>query len=258
MTNFEYYLKTYKPLGHQKPLGNNGLMKHMERFRKMINVALKNEWLDKDPFRAYKLKFNRYERGYLTETELKKIEEKDFKINRLQAVKDLFIFSCYTGLAYIDTLALTKQHIVQGIDEGSWLITHRKKTHTPVKIPLLPKALFIIEKYSNNPKCLAEGSLLPNMSNQKLNSYLKEMADVCGIEKNLTFHLARHTFATTVTLSNGVPIESVSKMLGHTKISTTQVYAKVIERKLSDDMILLRQKLDYKDNNKKLDQPSIS
>ena len=109
----------------------------------------------------------------------------------------------------------------------------------------------IIEKYRNNPKCISEGSLLPNMSNQKLNGYLKEMADVCGIEKNLTFHTARHTFATTVTLSNGVPIESVSKMLGHTKISTTQVYAKVIERKLSDDMILLRQKLDDKENSKK-------
>ena len=249
--DFEYYLKTYKPVDHQKPLGNNGLMKHMERFRKMINVALKNEWLEKDPFRAYKLKFTRFERGYLTETELKVIEGKDFKIDRLQTVKDLFIFSCYTGLAYIDTVSLTQQNIVEGIDQDAWLVTQRIKTSTPVKIPLLPKAMSIIEKYRNNLKCISEGSLLPNMSNQKLNGYLKEMADICGIEKNLTFHLARHTFATTITLSNGVPIESVSKMLGHTKISTTQVYAKVIERKLSDDMILLRQKLDDKENSKK-------
>ena len=119
----------------------------------------------------------------------------------------------------------------------------KNKDKYDCKKTLLPKALSIIEKYRNNPKCISEGSLLPNMSNQKLNGYLKEMADVCGIEKNLTFHLARHTFTTTVALSNEVPSESVSIMLGHTKISTTQVYTKVIERKLSDDMILLRQKL---------------
>ena len=246
ITDFEYYLKTYKSLDHQKPLGNNGLMKHMERFRKMINVALKNEWMEKDPFRAYKFRFTKYERGYLTATELEELERKEFKIERLQAVKDLFIFSCYTGLAYIDAMALTNSNIMKGIDMESWLITRRLKTSTPVKIPLLPKALEIIEKYRNNPKCISEGSLFPNISNQRLNGYLKEMGDICGIEKNLAFHLARHTFATTITLSNGVPIESVSKMLGHTKITTTQVYAKVIERKLSDDMLILKQKLSDK------------
>ena len=243
VTDFEYYLKTYKPLDHQKSLHNNGVMKHMERFRKMINVALKNEWMEKDPFKAYKLKFTRFERGYLTEDELKQLETKEYKIERLQTVNDLFIFSCYTGLSYIDAVTLTPANIMKGIDMEAWLITQRLKTNTPVKVPLLPKAIEIIEKYRDNPKCIAEHSLLPRMSNQKLNSYLKEMADVCGIQKNLTFHLARHTFATTVTLSNGVPIESVSKMLGHTKITTTQVYAKVIERKLSDDMRLLKQKL---------------
>ena len=243
VTDFEYYLKTYKPLDHQKRLGNNGVMKHMERFRKMINVALKNEWMEKDSFKAYKLKLTRYERGYLTEEELKIIESKEFKIERLQIVKDLFVFSCYTGLAYIDAVTLTPANVVKGIDMEYWLITQRLKTKTQVKVPLLPEAIAIIEKYHYNPKCIADGSLLPVMSNQRLNGYLKEIADLCGIEKNLTFHLARHTFATTVTLSNGVPIESVSKMLGHTKISTTQVYAKVIERKLSDDMLLLREKL---------------
>ena len=246
VTDFEYYLKTYKPLDHQKPLGNNGLMKHMERFRKMINVALKNEWIDKDPFRAYKFKFTKYERGYLTADELHDLEKKEFKIERLQTVKDFFIFSCYTGLAYIDAIALTPSNIVKGIDMEAWIMTCRLKTSTPVKIPLLPIALEIIEKYRDNPKCIAEGSLFPNISNQRLNGYLKEMADICGIDKNLTFHLARHTFATTVTLSNGVPIESVSKMLGHTKITTTQVYAKVIERKLSDDMLILKQRLSNK------------
>src|SRR4051812_2765994 len=123
------------------------------------------------------------------------------------------------------------------------LITHRQKTGTSVKIPLLPKAKDLIEKYRNNPKSLADGTLFPKISNQRLNGYLKEMADLCAIDKNLTFHLARHTFATTVTLSNGVPIESVSKMLGHTKITTTQIYAKVVERKISADMMMLEKKL---------------
>ncbi len=246
VTSFEYYLKSFNPLDHHKPLGNNGVMKHMERFRKMINVALKNEWMEKDPFRAYKLKFNKYERGYLTAEELEQLENKHFIIERLQYVKNLFIFSCYTGLAYTDTINLTTLNLVRGIDNEMWLITQRQKTGTSVKIPLLPKAIEILNIYRTNIKSLAEGSLFPKISNQRLNGYLKEMADVCGIEKNLTFHLARHTFATTVTLSNGVPIESVSKMLGHTKISTTQVYAKVIERKLSDDMQQLKQKLSGK------------
>ncbi len=163
VTDFEYYLKTYKPLDHQKPLRNNGVMKHMERFRKMINVALKNEWMEKDPFKAYKLKFVKFERGYLTEFELEALEQKEFKIERLQIVKDLFIFSCYTGLAYIDTVTLTPENIIKGIDSEAWLMTQRTKTKTPVKVPLLPKATEIIEKYRNNPKCLAEGSLLPQL-----------------------------------------------------------------------------------------------
>jgi site-specific recombinase XerD len=249
VTEFEYFLKSFKPLDHHKALSNNGVMKHMERFRKMINVALKNEWLEKDPFKAYKLKFTKYERGYLTAKELERIERKDFEFERLQYVKDLFIFSCYTGLAYTDAMKLTPANFIRGIDGDYWLTTQRQKTGTAVKIPLLPKAKEIIEKYKNNPKSLNDGTLFPNISNQRLNGYLKEMADVCKIDKNLTFHLARHTFATTVTLSNGVPIESVSKMLGHTKITTTQVYAKVIESKLSDDMKLLKQKLNNKEHN---------
>jgi len=250
VTDFEYFLKTYKPVDHQKKLGNNGVMKHMERFRKMMNVALKNEWLEKDPFKAYKLRFNKFERGYLTEKELLILENKKYTIERLETVLDLFIFSCYTGLSYIDAVNLKPTNIFKGIDHQDWIITQRTKTSTSVKVPLLPKAVELIKKYSSNIKCLSEGTLLPKMSNQKLNGYLKEIADQCGIEKNVTFHLARHTFATTVTLGNGVPIESVSKMLGHTKISTTQVYAKVIERKLGDDMQLLKQKLfKKKDNN---------
>jgi site-specific recombinase XerD len=246
ITGFEYFLKTSKPKKGQKQLRNNGMMKHMERFRKMINVALKNEWIEKDPFKAYKLKFNKYERGYLSYEELTILEKYNFNIERLEVVRDLFIFSCYTGVAYSDVFALNKNNVVKGMDNEMWLITRRTKTGTPVKVPLLPKATSIIEKYGEHPKCVAEDSLLPKISNQKLNDYLKEIAVICRIQKNLTFHLARHTFATTITLSNGVPIEPVSKMLSHTKISTTQVYAKVIEQKLSDDMFLLKKRLQEK------------
>lgn len=243
ITDFEYFLRTHQPIDHHRPIANNGVMKHIERLRKMINLAVRMEWLDKDPFAKYKQKFEKVSRGFLTQEELVRIEDLDPKIPRLRAVRDLFVFSCYSGLAYIDVVQLTTQNLTRGIDGEQWLITCRQKTKNPVRIPLLPKALEIIQGYNAHPRAVAAGKLFPFISNQKLNSYLKEIADLCGIEKNMTFHLARHTFATTVTLTNGVPIESVSKMLGHSKITTTQIYAKVIERKLSEDMRILREKL---------------
>jgi site-specific recombinase XerD len=243
IAHFEYYLRNYKPLDHHKPLGNNGVMKHIERFRKMINMAVRMEWVNKDPFAKYKQKFDKVNREFLSKEELAKIENRELSVVRLQWVRDLFVFSCYTGLAYIDTMRLSPANITIGIDSEYWLITKRQKTSNPVRVPLLPKALQIIDKYKGHPRALTEGTLFPVISNQKLNSYLKEIADLCGIHKNLTFHLARHTFATTIMLTNGVPIESVSKMLGHSKITTTQVYAKVIEQKLSVDMKTLKEKL---------------
>jgi site-specific recombinase XerD len=201
------------------------------------------EWVNKDPFAKYKQKFDKVNREFLSKEELAKIENRELSVVRLQWVRDLFVFSCYTGLAYIDTMRLSPANITIGIDSEYWLITKRQKTSNPVRVPLLPKALQIIDKYKGHPRALTEGTLFPVISNQKLNSYLKEIADLCGIHKNLTFHLARHTFATTIMLTNGVPIESVSKMLGHSKITTTQVYAKVIEQKLSVDMKTLKEKL---------------
>src|SRR5690606_3279109 len=171
---------------------------------------------------------------------------------RIQYAKDLFVFSCYTGMAYIDVMQLTPDNIILGIDGNYWIKTIREKTNTSVNIPILPKAAYIIEQYRNSPRSLAKGSLFPMISNQKLNSYLKEVADLCGLKKNLTFHLARHTFATSVTLSNGVPIETVSKMLGHTTIRTTQIYAKVVEQKVSQDMSALQEKLEI--NSKKTEK----
>ena len=240
---FEKYLRAHKPTDHQKPMGNNTVMKHIERFRKMITLAYKLEWIDRDPFINFQSKFEKVERGFLTELELFEIEEKYFSIERLQLVKDLFIFACYTGLSYIDVVNLTENDINYGIDGELWIIMKREKTNNPLRIPILPKALELIKKYDGNLKSKANGTIFPKLSNQKLNAYLKEIADLCEIRKNLTFHLARHTFATTVTLSNGVPIETVSKLLGHSRISTTQIYAKVIERKVSNDMRNLKIKL---------------
>lgn len=243
VVGYQKFMKERTPLLPKKPCGQNTVMKHIERLRKVVNLAIKNEWLDRDPFMKFQPSFIRNDRQFLTADELAAIEARDYSIVRLQHAKDLFVFSCYTGLAYIDAFNLTPQNLSIGIDGEYWITTCRKKTDQPVRIPILPKAMAIIEKYKTHPFVIAKGKLLPVYSNQKLNAYLKEIADLCGIEKPLTFHIARHTFATTVTLTNGVPIETVSKLLGHTSIKTTQIYAKVIERKVSDDMSLLRAKL---------------
>ncbi len=241
--DFEVYLKNHKPKDHQKQLNNNGIMKHIERLCKMINLAISLDWLAKNPFANFKLHFDKVDKDFLTSAELSAVFKKSFPIERLQIVRDIFLFCCFTGLAYVDVMSLTRQNIIKGIDGNDWLITRRQKTDTTVKVPLLPQALELIKTYKENPKALNYGTLFPVISNQKMNAYLKEIADVCGINKSITFHVARHTFATTVTLSNGIPIESVSKMLGHTTIRTTQVYARVVEQKLSDDMSLLKKKL---------------
>lgn len=243
LVDFEKYLRSYVPEDHQKPMENNTVMKHIQRLRKMVTLAYKMEWIDKDPFIKFKPTYIKNEREFLSEDELQSIIEKEFEIERLELVKDLFVFSCYTGLSYIDVMNLNEDNITFGIDGGKWIITNRQKTHNKVKIPLLPIAEELIQKYKGHIKTKKTKTLFPNISNQKLNSYLKEIADLCKIKKNLTFHIARHTFATTVTLSNGVPIETVSKLLGHSKIATTQIYAKVIERKVSGDMALLKLKL---------------
>ena len=242
--NFENFLRGHKPNHYQKKIGNNAVMKHIQRLRKMITLAYNIEWIEKDPFRKFKQKLVPTHRGFLTAKELKDLEELKVESERLKVVKDMFIFSCYTGISYADLMLLTKKSVVLGLDNSYWIITQRQKTGNAIKIPLLSKALNLITSYMNDKRSLINGTLFPKISNQKLNSYLKEIAAPAGIQKNLTFHMARHTFATTVTLTNGVPIETISKMLGHTKLATTQIYAKVIERKVSDDMQLLREKLE--------------
>lgn len=240
---FESFLRLYQPRHYQGRIGNNAVMKHIQRLRRMVTLAYHMEWIERDPFVKFKPKIEKKEREFLTEKELERIEKFSTPIERLAVVKDLFIFGCYTGISYGDIMDLSKKNIVKGIDGNQWLMANRNKTGTPFKIPILPAAELLIHKYENHHRTQYNEKLLPSISNQKLNSYLKELADCCGITKNLTFHMARHTFATTVTLTNGVPIETVSKLLGHTKLATTQIYARVIERKLSEDMMLLRQKL---------------
>ena len=223
--------------------GNNAAAKHIQRIRKVVNDALEKNWIEKDPFLGYKGRQDKTHRTFLTRDELKAIEQTTMSIERLEKVKDVFVFSCYTGLAYVDIEKLTKENIVIGIDGQKWVYTFRAKTGNKSNIPLLPAAIAIIEKYQNYPENINKKRLLPTITNIKTNAYLKEIADLCGIKKHLTFHMARHTFATTITLNNGVPIETVSKMLGHSKITTTQIYAKVLESKVSDDMLILKQKL---------------
>jgi len=201
-------------------------------------------YIDRDPFTEFKTTYQDPNRApYLTQQEIDAIEAKEIKIERLRVVRDIFLFMCYTGLSYSDLAKLTQEDISTGIDGGKWIIGERNKTGNRFSIPLLPKALRILEKYADHPECAVKETILPMRSNQKLNSYLTEIADICGIQKNLTCHIARHTFATTVTLTNGVPIETVSKMLGHKNLQTTQIYSKVIDKKISVDMASLKVKL---------------
>lgn len=236
ISDYEFYLRSVRNCA------NNTAVKYIKNFSKIIKICLANDWLDKNPFANYKSKVKEVERVYLTEEEMQSIIEKDLKTERLSLVRDIFLFSCFTGLAYIDVKNLTKSHISIGIDGEKWIFTHRQKTESASKIPILPVTQMVIDKYEHHPQCVGEDKLLPILSNQKMNAYLKEIAGVCEIQKELTFHIARHTFATTVTLTNGVPIESVSKMLGHKNLRTTQHYAKVLDKKVSEDMMVLRNK----------------
>ena len=188
-----------------------------------------------------KLRKDKTERAYLTIDELERLANKEFSSERLERMRDIFLFCCYTGLAYIDVKTLTTENLVQKADGKWWIVTKRTKTEVPVNVPLLEVPMRLIKKYEP----LRKGNLVfPVYSNQKSNDYLKEIAALCDIHKDVTFHVARHTFATTVTLENGVPIESVSKMLGHTNVQTTQIYARITERKINLDMDQLSKKLD--------------
>lgn len=236
ITSYEFYLKSVCNCCQ------NTASKYIKNFGKIIRICLANGWLDKNPFINYKGKVVEVERAFLSMEEIETMLNKEFVSDRLNLVKDIFLFSCFTGLAYADVKKLSRKNIGFGVDGERWIFINRTKTDTRSNIPILPIAAFILDKYEDHPQVVNQDKLLPILSNQKMNSYLKEIADVCGINKELTFHIARHTFATTVTLSNGVPIESVSKMLGHKNLKTTQHYAKILDLKVSIDMRILKDK----------------
>ena len=233
--NFLLFIKNYHGCSH------NTAMKFVQRFRTVVNFAKNTGLVTADPFGNYKVRFEQTDRDYLTMEEITTIYNKKFASKRLEQVRDLFIFSCYTALSYIDVCELTKDNIRISFDGNLWIMTKRHKTNVTSNVRLLEIPKAILEKYKDK---LPNGMILPIISNQKVNNYLKEIASICGINKNLTFHVARHSCATSVLISNGVPIETVSKILGHTNIRTTQIYARITDVKVSNDMEMLAQKLD--------------
>jgi integrase/recombinase XerD len=235
ITDFEYYVRI-NPLKKHDPCTGNGVMKHMERLKKMIRWAIKLQWIEVDLLSNYRLSFKKSKRLKLTFEELTKIEKQEFNTGSLAYIKELFLFSCYTGLAYADVMALKSENFEED-DHGSiWCRIHRQKSDELSRVPVLKTAQLLFEKYRIHPKSVVRQTVFPYVSNQEVNRSLKIIGEVCGITKYMSFHLARHTFASTVTLNNGVPIETVSRMLGHTKISTTQIYSEVDEEKIANDM----------------------
>jgi site-specific recombinase XerD len=240
INEFAFWLKAIRNCNQ------NSTIKYLSNFKKIVNFCIQSGFIIRNPFVGFKLVKKEVVREILSKEDLEKMAAVRFPTERSGQVRDIFLFCCYTGLAYADIKKLKRSEIVIGVDGERWIFTSRQKTDTPSKIPLLPTALDILTKYENNPRCLNKDLLMPVLSNQKMNDYLKQIADLSGIEKVLTFHIARHTFATTITLSNGVPIETVSKMLGHKSLRTTQHYAKILDLKVSQDMQLLKVKLELK------------
>jgi site-specific recombinase XerD len=235
--NLESFLKFESEYKGKLGIKNNSTVKYFKNLKTICNYALKMELIEKNPFNLYGGKIKEVETCFLTEEELERIENKDFKIDRLERVKDMFLFSCYTGYAPVDALKLTRKNIIQDANKNLWIKTNRQKTESSSNVPLLPQAIRIINKYQFESE-----ALLPKISNQKMNAYLKEIAEIVGLDKNLTWYVARHTFATTITLGNGIKIENVSAMLGHKTIRQTQHYAKILDSSVSEDMQKLMEK----------------
>jgi len=236
IADLELHLKTKRKCSH------NTTTKYIKNFKKIIRIAKANDWIKVDPFANHKFKLQKVDRGYLTESELEIMKAKEFKVERLTSVRDIFLFACYTGLAYSDLKNLTAENLIEKSNGSLWIYTKRTKTGNQCHIPLISAAIALLEKYQHHPYCLEKKVLLPVYSNQKTNAYLKEIANLCEINKNLSSHLARHTFATTITLNNNVPIETVSKMLGHSSINMTKVYARLLDKKVENDMSKLMDK----------------
>ena len=227
--DFEFFLKTVRRCCH------NTTTKYLLNFKKIIRIALAKGWMKKDPFAQVHFHFEPVEREFLEKQELKTMLNKEITITRLAQVRDIFCFCCLTGLAFTDVQQLKAEHLVADIHGKIWIRKARQKTKNMCNIPLLDEAQKIIDRYREHPYCQTHGVLLPVCSNQKMNSYLKELADICGIRKNLSTHCARHTFA-TLTLASGATIDNVAKMLGHANVNMTRRYAKVLDSSIMRDM----------------------
>lgn len=227
---FDFFLKT------EKDCAQNTVIRYMKCLKKITNLSLANEWITKDPFMGIKFQEKEVNREFLTWDELQIVINKKFELPRIDLVRDVFIFCAFTGLSFIDVKQLTSEHIVIDKDGNHWICKARQKTKNMCNIPLLEVSLSILEKYKGHPLCEKRNVLLPVPCNQKMNSYLKEIADLCGIRKNLSTHTARHSYATSVCLANGVSIENVAKMLGHSDIKMTKRYARVLDQSILSDM----------------------
>lgn len=236
---FYAYLQGYRREG-DTVCAVNGALKHIQRFKKVMNVALQNEWISRNPVCLLNAKKTKVERGFLSEKELKSLEEVPLPAN-LSIVRDVFIFAVYTGLSYVDIGNLTNENINVGIDKSLWLSYYQQKTDIHAILPLLQPAVNILKRYEAYHEGKRNNHIFPVPLNQVMNRYLKKVAKQAGVDKNITFHKARHNFGTHITLSLGVPIETVSRMMGHKSISTTQIYAKVTDRKVDEDMKRLKE-----------------
>lgn len=228
---FAFYLKT------EKGCQQNTVVRYMKCLKKITNLARANDWMAKDPFLGIRFYEKEVVREFLTMDELQTIYRKEFPLERLTLVRDVFIFAAFTGLAFIDVQQLAPEHIVRDNNGNLWIRKPRQKTKNMCNIPLLDIPQEILRKYADHPTCRKKGVLLPVPCNQKMNSYLKEIADICMIRKNLTTHCARHSYATSVCLANGVSLENVAKMLGHSNIKMTQHYARVLDSSILRDMM---------------------
>jgi len=225
----------------KKACENNSAAKYMKNLKTVLNVALGFRWLTIDPFVGFKAKLEKIEQDRLTEDEVDAIRNKQIGNERLASIRDFFLFQCLTGLAYIDMEKATKNNIVIDMEGNKWLSVARQKSKTPCRIPLLPLAETLIKKYATHPVCINTGKLLPVISNQNYNQYLKELGDICNVNKHLTTHVGRRTFA-SLALNNGVPAETLIKIIGHSNFNTLHLYAKHDDRKINSDIQTLKQK----------------
>ena len=239
--DFDFWLKT------DKHCQNNSALKHLKNLKKVVRIALANGWIKKDPFYGIRFKQEEVNVEFLSREELDILMNKEFTIKRLEQVRDIFVFCCFTALAFVDVQQLSREHLIKDNNGALWIRKARQKTNQMCNIPVLSIPQRILGKYEDNAECIKKGVLLPVISNQRMNAYLKEIADLCGIAKRLTTHVARHTAATVVFLANDVSMENVSKILGHSNIRMTQHYAKVLDSSIMREMRNVEKNFSYGD-----------